>query len=74
MKVHLQSTLVVLLVILSSASSFGQQKSYLGTPPPVGAKLYLDGNNASLQQNWTYWNGPRLAATPPIKWPEMTTQ
>ena len=56
MKVHLQSTLIVLLVILSSASSFGQQKSYLGTPPPAGAKLYLDGSNASLQQNWTYWN------------------
>jgi hypothetical protein len=32
----------------------------------------LDGSNASLQQNWTYWKGPRLAATPPIKWPEMT--
>ena len=72
MKVQLQSILVLLLVMLSSASSFGQQKSYLGTPPPVGAKLYLDGSNASLQQNWSYWNGPRLAATTPIKWPEMT--
>ena len=49
MKVQLQSTLVLLLLILSCASSFGQQKSYLGTPPPPGAKLYLDGSNASLQ-------------------------
>jgi hypothetical protein len=72
MKVYIQSIVVLLLLILSFTYGFGQQKSYLGTPPPPGAKLYLDGTNASLQQNWIYWNGPRLAATPPIKWPEMT--
>ncbi len=44
------------------------------TPIGVGAKApgkaiqYFDGTKAMLDANWTYWEGPRLAATMPIKW------
>lgn len=40
----------------------------VGTKPPKGADLLFDGTRQSLDQNWTYWNGPRLSATLPIKW------
>ncbi len=63
--------LLFFIGILCSFHGIAQQKSYLGTPPPAGAKLYLDGSKESLHAHWTYWNGPRLSATLPIKWPEM---
>ena len=40
----------------------------VGVPPPVGADHLFDGSRASLDQNWTYWDGPRLAEKLPIKW------
>lgn len=40
----------------------------VGTKPIKGAKTYFDGSRKMLDKNWTYWNGPRLAATLPIKW------
>lgn len=40
----------------------------VGTQPPKGAKIYFDGSRQMLDENWTYWKGPRLAATLPIKW------
>jgi hypothetical protein len=40
----------------------------VGTKPPKGAEVYLDGSRKMLDEKWTYWNGPRLAASLPIKW------
>jgi Domain of Unknown Function (DUF1080) len=40
----------------------------VGTKAIKGAKMYFDGSRKSLDKNWTYWNGPRLAASLPIKW------
>lgn len=40
----------------------------VGAKPPKGAELYFDGTRAMLDEKWTYWNGPRLTATLPIKW------
>ena len=40
----------------------------VGTKPPSGAVVYFDGSKEMLDANWTYWKGPRLAATLPIKW------
>jgi len=41
----------------------------VGTKPTSGAVVYLDGTKEMLDANWTYWKGPRLATTLPIKWP-----
>jgi hypothetical protein len=41
----------------------------VGAKPPSGAVVYFDGTKEMLDANWTYWKGPRLAATLPIKWP-----
>lgn len=40
----------------------------LGTKAPKGAEILFDGSRKMLDEKWTYWQGPRLAATLPIKW------
>jgi len=40
----------------------------VGTKPQAGGTLLFDGSRQMLDANWTYWKGPRLAATLPIKW------
>lgn len=40
----------------------------VGAPPPAGAEVLFDGTREMLDQKWTYWEGPRLASSLPIKW------
>ncbi len=40
----------------------------VGTKAPKGAKVVFDGSRKMLDAKWTYWNGPRLKASLPIKW------
>jgi len=40
----------------------------VGTKKVKGAELFMDGSREMLDAKWTYWNGPRLAATLPLKW------
>jgi pimeloyl-ACP methyl ester carboxylesterase len=40
----------------------------IGARPVKGAKVYFDGSAKSLHANWTYWAGPRLRASLPVKW------
>ncbi len=40
----------------------------VGTKAPKGAEVLFDGSEKMLHAKWTYWNGPRLKATMPIKW------
>ena len=40
----------------------------VGAPAPAGAEILFDGTRQMLDSKWTYWDGPRLAASLPIKW------
>ena len=40
----------------------------VGAQPQGGAVMYFDGTREMLDENWTYWEGPRLQAEMPIKW------
>lgn len=40
----------------------------VGAKPLEGATLLLDGTREMLDQNWTYWDGPRFSSSLPIKW------
>jgi hypothetical protein len=40
----------------------------VGAKAPKGAEVFFDGSRTTLDEKWTYWQGPRLAATLPIKW------
>jgi hypothetical protein len=57
----------VLFVLLAAAAPARAQVG-VGAAPPEGADLLFDGSRASLDANWTYWDGPRFASALPIKW------
>ncbi|GJM29415.1 MAG: hypothetical protein DHS20C17_20500 [Cyclobacteriaceae bacterium] len=40
----------------------------VGAKAPNGALVLFDGTPQSMNANWAYWEGPRLAAQMPIKW------
>lgn len=56
------------LIFSSAMLSTAQAQVGVGTPPPADAQVLFDGSKQLLHTNWTYWDGPRLSATLPIKW------
>jgi hypothetical protein len=40
----------------------------VGARPLPGAEILFDGSRESLDDKWTYWEGPRFASALPIKW------
>ncbi len=40
----------------------------VGVNAPNKSNIYFDGSRKMLDEKWTYWEGPRLKATLPIKW------
>lgn len=55
------------LFFLASFTCLNAQTG-VGVKAPEGAEILFDGSRAMLDEKWTYWAGPRLAATLPIKW------
>jgi hypothetical protein len=60
------SLLFILLNSLTASLVFAQVG--VGTKAPKGAEVLFDGSRKMLDEKWTYWKGPRLAAELPIKW------
>ena len=55
--------------VLFTLASCGQSNEVgVGAEPPAGAEVLFDGSREMLDEKWTYWQGPRLAASMPIKW------
>ena len=55
--------------VLFALASCGQSNEVgVGAEPPAGAEVLFDGSREMLDEKWTYWQGPRLAASMPIKW------
>ena len=40
----------------------------VGAKPIRGAEVLLDGARKTLDEKWTYWEGPRFGSSLPIKW------
>jgi len=57
-----------MLFLLTSFCPLLQAQVGVGAAPVKGAKVYFDGSRKRLDKHWTYWAGPRLAASLPIKW------
>jgi len=61
-------TLLTTLTVATLLSLSAQAQIGVGAKPPKDAQLLFDGSRQMLDEKWTYWNGPRLAAQLPIKW------
>jgi hypothetical protein len=73
MNLSVRKPISVLFALLLLAGSIGmisivKEPVGVGIKPPKNAEVLFDGSRKMLDEKWTYWNGPRLAATLPIKW------
>jgi hypothetical protein len=61
---------LVLACLLSSLPSSAAEPGAVGVgaKAPKAALVLLDGSRKSLDENWTYWQGPGFASSLPIKW------
>ncbi len=63
------NTRIVFLAIVSIAFAFPIHAQVgVGAKAPKKAEVFFDGTRKMLDEKWTYWKGPRLAASLPIKW------
>jgi hypothetical protein len=64
------SVLFLVSAGLSAQVKSEPKKEYLdvGAGPTPRAQILFDGTREIVDEKWTYWKGPRLAATLPIKW------
>jgi hypothetical protein len=60
------NSLIVCLTLLWTGHASAQ--TGVGATPPKGVKIYFDGSRKMLDENWTYWKGPRFSAQLPVKW------
>ncbi|MES2517344.1 MAG: DUF1080 domain-containing protein [Bacteroidota bacterium] len=63
----MKSTIVTILFSISLFFN-AQAQVGVGAKSPKNAQVYFDGSRKMLDEKWTYWEGPRLKATLPIKW------
>jgi hypothetical protein len=62
------TVLIVAVSLIGTAGCGAGDRVGVGAKAPPGAEVLFDGSRASLDENWVYWEGPRFAATMPIKW------
>lgn len=60
----------LIMIVMATIVNIGYTLAQVGVgaKPPKGAEVYFDGTRSMLDDKWTYWKGPRLAAELPIKW------
>ncbi len=63
-----KKSLPLLFLLLSIAAHHGYSQTGLNTRVSEGGEILFDGTRQMLDEKWTYWDGPRLAAQLPIKW------
>lgn len=59
---------IILVFVATIIGSTLHAQVGVGVKAPKNAEVYFDGSRKMLDEKWTYWKGPRLAATLPIKW------
>ncbi len=59
---------VVLSLIPSLGAVAADPTIGVGARPPAGTEILMDGTRATLDRQWTYWQGPGFASSLPIKW------
>jgi Domain of Unknown Function (DUF1080) len=67
-KVSQYPFLLFLVVVSLITYSTIQAQTGVGARAPKRVEIFFDGTREMLDTKWTYWKGPRLSATLPIKW------
>lgn len=71
MSINTRNNLIPAFLLLAGSIAMipgAKEPVGVGTKVPKGAEVLFDGSRKMLDEKWTYWEGPRLAATLPIKW------
>ena len=68
LSIHGTRLLLILEVLSTGFASSVTANPGVGIEPMPGAEVLFDGTREMLDQNWTYWNGPRFSSSLPIKW------
>lgn len=71
MKTTFQKHLFAYALLLPILSSSLKAQTGVGAKAPAKAEILFDGSRKMLDEKWTYWQGPGLTATLPIKWQVM---
>lgn len=66
MKQPILVTTLGMILCISHLPALAQMN--VGAEAPEDAIILFDGTREMLDENWTYWEGPRFAAELPIKW------
>lgn len=61
-------TLSISFFLTALFPAYSQPNVGVGAEPSPGAEVLFDGSREMLDEKWTYWDGPRLSASLPIKW------
>jgi hypothetical protein len=67
-KIRLIFISITAMVASCYFTSCTSQSIGVGAKAPDSAEVLFDGSREMLDEKWTYWEGPRLAAELPIKW------
>lgn len=61
-------TSVFLFFVFAGLGLPPKEKTGVGVKAPKEAEVLFDGSRKMLDENWTYWEGPRFSSELPIKW------
>ncbi len=64
----LRSFTALLTLLVPLIASAADKNIGVGAKPASGADVIIDGTRKTLDEKWTYWEGPRFASSLPIKW------
>ncbi|UZR95200.1 3-keto-disaccharide hydrolase [Chondrinema litorale] len=59
---------IITLFFSQTSTAQSDSDTGVGVKAPKKAEVIFDGSRKMLDKKWTYWEGPRLSASLPIKW------
>jgi len=65
---HISIVLVTAAAAFTATAEPKPRTIGVGAKPPDGAEVIIDGTRKTLDEKWTYWQGPGFKSSMPIKW------
>src|SRR5688500_9507575 len=64
----MQRIFATLICLASIVMAAAKEDVGVGVKPTRNADVLIDGKRETLDEKWTYWEGPRFSSSLPIKW------